>query len=177
MSFQFLSSKISLKTQIVTNLSVSISDVCRLVARSPLCHWGRNIVRLGLSLADWLWSWGNDKVRHHDTISPTNIIFIFSFSFQTALPSISSQLYWYDDGNMSDGEHWALLSAVKRLLHHVTSPTIILTLPNWPDGRQTSPPVPCPSTHWDILTLLSLFRPVFVFGRTAKKPWSVSTET
>ena len=108
MSFQFISSKSNIK-QPNCDKSVCLlftSDVCRTAVRSLLCHWGRNIVRLGFSLADWLWSWGNDKVRAWAWLTLT-----FCFSFQTALPSISSQLYWYDDGNMSDGEHWVILSS------------------------------------------------------------------
>lgn len=57
--------------------SVVTPDVSRLDARSLLCHWGSNIVRLGLSLADKLWSWGNDKVRHPDTISPIILFYLF----------------------------------------------------------------------------------------------------
>ena len=122
MSFQFISWKYNIKKQncdksVCVSLFSLNTDVSRIVARSLLCHWGRNTVRLGFSLADWLWSWGNDKVKY-PVIKIPCIAFYLRVSFQTALPSISSQLYWYEDGNMSDGEHWSVLSGKEVITSH-----------------------------------------------------------
>ena len=82
MSFQFISWKYHYKTKLwQICVSVLTPDVSRLEVRSLLCHWGRRSLRLGSSLADWLWSWGNDKVSHHISQYQSHQLFLSRLLF------------------------------------------------------------------------------------------------